>query len=228
MLCYPPQTPSSALITTTRASSNAIAYGTATIDAATITEDVRIYYPSVAFGGPRADNPYCQYPTTIDGEQPVANASLIHNQYETCNDYPYSVTSDAPVNEAPVPTPVTITGDGRVPVSSAYRRECMTVYNVQMAATLGYSGPSTVLTPLPTRTALENHGNGQCGTSDGLSKQGSGEACDRAVNVFDAKTGYRGTQPCMDGQTRVYLWLHRSAKLRIAYLSTSVTILVSV
>ncbi|EKJ69120.1 hypothetical protein FPSE_10701 [Fusarium pseudograminearum CS3096] len=65
-------------------------------------------------------------------------------------------------------------------------------YTLHFTATRGYVVPSTVSTPLPSQTAIDNDGGGQCGTSDGLSKKGLGEACDRSINEFDADTVYKG------------------------------------
>ncbi|KAF9774009.1 hypothetical protein IL306_008061 [Fusarium sp. DS 682] len=52
--------------------------------------------------------------------QHVATAPLINNQYEAYSDYLASVISDAPVTQAPVPTPFANTDDGPVLVYSAY------------------------------------------------------------------------------------------------------------
>ncbi|KAF4333315.1 hypothetical protein FBEOM_12869 [Fusarium beomiforme] len=188
----PTSTPST-LITTTRASSNAITSGVTT-DAATTSEDVRTYYPCVVYGGPRVDKPYCQCSTTVSGKQYVTSASLIDNSCEDYTSYPSPVipVTDAPATQAPVQTPFTETNDGTVLVYSAYTLEYFMAYTVHVTATRGYGVPSTVSTPLPSQTAVDNDGSGQCGTSDSLSKQGLGEACDRAINEFDADTVYKG------------------------------------
>jgi hypothetical protein len=183
----------STFITTTRASSDAITSGVTT-DAATTSEEVRTYYPCVIFGGPRVDKPYCQCSTTVSGKQYVTSASLIDNSCEDYTSYPSPVVpvTEAPATQAPVQTPFTETNDGTVLVYSAYTLEYFMAYTIHVTATRGYGVPSTVSTPLPTQTAVDNDGSGQCGTADSLSKKGLGEACDRAINEFDADTVYKG------------------------------------
>ncbi|CAF3535155.1 unnamed protein product [Fusarium graminearum] len=183
----------STLITTTRASSNVITSVMKT-GPATTSEEVRTYYPCNIFGGPRVANPYCQCSTTVSGKQYVTSASLVDNSCEAYTSYPSPVipVTDAPVTQAPVPTPFTETNDGTVLVYSAYTLSYYMAYTLHFTATRGYGVPSTVSTPLPSQTAVDNDGGGQCGTSDGLSKKGLGEACDRAINEFDADTVYKG------------------------------------
>ncbi|KAI7760733.1 hypothetical protein LZL87_007945 [Fusarium oxysporum] len=183
----------STFITTTRASSNGITSGVTT-DAATTSEEVRTYYPCVIFGGPRVNKPYCQCSTTVSGKQYVTSASLIDNSCEDYTSYPSPVVpvTEAPATQAPVQTPFTETNDGTVLVYSAYTLEYFMAYTIHVTATRGYGVPSTVSTPLPTQTAVDNDGSGQCGTADSLSKKGLGEACDRAINEFDADTVYKG------------------------------------
>ncbi|KAM0227734.1 hypothetical protein ACHAPO_011302 [Fusarium lateritium] len=183
----------STLITTTRASSDAVTSGV-TSDASTTSEEVRTYYPCVIYGGPRVSKPYCQCETTVSGKQYVATAPLIDNSCADYTSYPSPVVpiTDAPVTQAPIQTPYTTTNDGTILVYSAYTLEYMKVYTIQVTATRGYGEPSTVSTPLPSQTAVDNDGNGQCGTSDSLSKHGFGDACDRAINEFDNDTVYTG------------------------------------
>jgi hypothetical protein len=188
----PTSTPST-LITTTRASSDAVTSG-ATSDASTSSEEARTYYPCVIHAGPRVSKPYCQCSTTISGEQHVATASLIDNSCADYTSFPSPVVSvtDAPLTQAPVETPFTTTKQGTVLVYSAYTLDYFHLDSFQVTATVDYGAPLTVSTPLPSQTAVDNDGGGQCGTSDSLSKQGFGDACDRAINRFDADTVYTG------------------------------------
>ncbi|KAF4963500.1 hypothetical protein FSARC_8509, partial [Fusarium sarcochroum] len=94
--------------------------------------------------------------------------------------------------QTPVETPFTKTDDGTVLVYSAYTLSYFNVAGYSVTATAGYGTPSTVSTPLPSQTAVDNDGNGQCGTSDSLSKSGLGDACNRAINSFDDDTVYTG------------------------------------
>ncbi|KAI3565780.1 meiotically up-regulated gene family-domain-containing protein [Fusarium oxysporum f. sp. albedinis] len=188
----PTSTPST-LITTTRASSDAATSGV-TSDASTTSEEARTYYPCVIYGGPRVSKPYCQCSTTVSGKQYVTTASMIDN---SCADYtsfpsPVAPVTDAPLTQAPIETPFTTTEDGTVLVYSAYTLEYFNLDSFHVTATGGYGAPSTVSTPLPSQTAVDNDGGGQCGTSDSLSKDGFGDACDRAINGFDDDTVYTG------------------------------------
>ncbi|GKU10624.1 unnamed protein product [Fusarium langsethiae] len=188
----PTSTPST-LITTTRASSDAVASGV-TIDASTTSEEARTYYPCVIYGGPRVSKPYCQCSTTVSGKQYVTTASMIDS---SCVDYtsfpsPVVPVTDAPLTQTPIETPFTTTEDGTVLVYSAYTLEYFNLDSFHVTATGGYGVPSTVSTPLPSQTAVDNGGGGQCGTSDSLSKDGFGDACDRAINGFDGDTVYTG------------------------------------
>ncbi|KAG5787654.1 hypothetical protein H9Q69_013279 [Fusarium xylarioides] len=191
----PTSTPST-FITTTRASSNAITTSGVTTDAATTSKEVRTYYPCVIYGGPRVDKPYCQCSTTVSGKQYATSASLIDNSCEDYTSYPSPVTeapvTEAPVSQTPIQSPFTETNDGTVLAYTAYTLDYFMAYTIHVTATRGYGTPSTVSTPVPTQTAVDNDGGGQCGTSDGLSKKGLGEACDRAINEFDADTIYKG------------------------------------
>ncbi|OBS20020.1 hypothetical protein FPOA_11741 [Fusarium poae] len=175
----------STLITTTRA---------VTSDASTTSEEARTYYPCVIYGGPRVSKPYCQCSTTVSGKQYVATASLIDNSCADYTSYPSPVVpiTAAPVTQAPIQTPLTTTKQGTVLVYSAYTFQYFRVNTIHITATVGYGEPSTVSTPLPSQTAVDNDGSGQCGTSDSLSKHGFGDACDRAINSFDADTVYTG------------------------------------
>ncbi|KAH7255976.1 meiotically up-regulated gene family-domain-containing protein [Fusarium tricinctum] len=188
----PTSTPST-LVTTTRASSNAVTSGV-TSDASTTSEEARTYYPCVVYAGPRVSKPYCQCSTTVSGEQYVTTASMIDN---SCVDYttfpsPVVLVTDGPLTQAPIETPFTTTKAGTVLVYSAYTLEYFNLNGFQVTATGGYGVPSTVSTPLPSQTAVDNDGGGECGTSDSLSKDGFGDACDRAINGFDDNTVYTG------------------------------------
>ncbi|WZH40824.1 meiotically up-regulated gene family-domain-containing protein [Fusarium acuminatum] len=188
----PTSTPST-LVTTTRASSNAVTSGV-TSDASTTSEEARTYYPCVIYAGPRVSKPYCQCSTTVSGEQYVTTASMIDN---SCVDYttfpsPVVLVTDGPLTQAPIETPFTTTKAGTVLVYSAYTLEYFNLNGFQVTATGGYGVPSTVSTPLPSQTAVDNDGGGECGTSDSLSKDGFGDACDRAINGFDDNTVYTG------------------------------------
>ncbi|KAG8358740.1 hypothetical protein FVEN_g3760 [Fusarium venenatum] len=181
----------STLITTTRASSNAVTSGV-TSDASTTSEEARTYYPCIIYGGPRVSKPYCQCSTTVSGKQYVTTASMIDN---SCADYtsfpsPVVPVTDAPFTQAPIQTPFTTTDDSTVLVYSAYTLKYFNLNSFHVTATAGYGEPSTVSTPLPSQTAVDNDGGGQCGTSDSLSKHGFGDACDRAINGFDDDTVY--------------------------------------
>ncbi|KAK2926411.1 hypothetical protein FoTM2_013277 [Fusarium oxysporum f. sp. vasinfectum] len=188
----PTSTPST-LITTTRASSDAVTSGV-TSGASTTSEEARTYYPCVIYGGPRVSKPYCQCSTTVSGKQYVTTASMID---KSCADYtsfpsPVAPVTDAPLTQAPIETPFTTTEDGTVLVYSAYTLEYFNLDSFHVTATGGYGAPSTVSTPLPSQTAVDNDGGGQCGTSDSLSKVGFGDACDRAIDGFDDDTVYTG------------------------------------
>lgn len=189
----PISTPST-LLTTTRASSDTATTDITTSDAPTTTKEVRTYYPCNYYGGPRVADPYCQCVTTVDGKQYVATAPLIDMECAAYTAYPSKVVpvTEAPKPQEPVQTPFTTTNDGTVLVYSAYTTSTMKGFGTIATATIGYGDPSTVSTPLPTQTAVDNDGSGQCGTSDKLSKDGLGDACDRAINDFDADTIYTG------------------------------------
>jgi hypothetical protein len=190
---FPTSTPST-LLTTTRASSDTATTEISTSDAATTTTEARTYYPCNYYGGPHVADPYCQCVTTVDGKQYVATAPLIDKECEAYTEYPSKVipVTEPPKPEEPIQTPFTTTNDGTVLVYTAYTTSTMKGFGTTATATIGYGDPSTVSTPLPTQTAVDNDGNGQCGTADKLSKDGLGDACDRAINDFDADTVYTG------------------------------------
>ncbi|KIL83907.1 hypothetical protein FAVG1_12884 [Fusarium avenaceum] len=175
----PISTPST-LVTTTRASSNAVTSGV-TSDASTTSEEARTYYPCVIYAGPRVSKPYCQCSTTVSGKQ-----------YTTPAFPPVVPVTDGPLTQAPIETPFTTTHDGTILVYSAYTLEYFNLNSFQVTATGGYGVPSTISTPLPSQTAVNNDGGGECGTSDSLSKHGFGDACDRAIDGFDDNTVYTG------------------------------------
>ncbi|KAH7252769.1 meiotically up-regulated gene family-domain-containing protein [Fusarium tricinctum] len=138
--------------------------------------------------------PYCQRVTTVYGKQYVATAPLIDKECEAYTEYPSKVVpvTEPPKSDEPIQTPFTITNDGTVLVYSAYVTSTMKGFGTVATATIGYGDQSTVSTPLPTQTTVDNDGSGQCGTSDKLSKDDLGDACDRAINDFDADTIYTG------------------------------------
>ncbi|KAF5696408.1 hypothetical protein FMUND_15699, partial [Fusarium mundagurra] len=114
----------STLITTTRASSDAITSGV-TSDASTSSNEARTYYPCVIYGGPRVSKPYCQCSTTVSGKQYATTASMIDNSCADYTSFPFPVVpvTDAPLTQAPIETPFTTTDDGTVLVYSAYTLE---------------------------------------------------------------------------------------------------------
>ncbi|KAJ4263313.1 hypothetical protein NW762_006131 [Fusarium torreyae] len=178
-----PNSTHSTLITTTRASSDAVT-----------SSQARTYSPCVIYGGPRVSEPYCQCSITVSGKQYVTTASIIDN---SCADYtslpsPVVPVTDAPLTQAPIETPFTTTEDSTVLVYSAYTLEYFNLDSFHVTETGGYGAPSTVSTPLPSQTAVDSDGGGQCETSDSLSKDGFGDACDRAINSFDDDTMYTG------------------------------------
>ncbi|KAL5593374.1 hypothetical protein FOBRF1_012476 [Fusarium oxysporum] len=69
---------------------------------------------------------------------------------------------------------------------SAYVLDYINIPGVtKITQSVGVGETSTVSTPLPSQTAVDNDGGGQCGTGDGLSKKGLREACDRAINKYE-------------------------------------------
>jgi hypothetical protein len=87
--------------------------------------------------------------------------------------------------------PLTQTSDGTVLAWSSYQLNYDQVYNhVTVTYSEGLGPARTLQTPVPIQTAVDNDGSGQCSTSDSLSKTGLGDACDRAISVFDDDTIY--------------------------------------
>ena len=182
----------STLITTTRPdqTTNTITSGDIT------TAPVRTYYPCGIYGGPRVTSAYCQCSTTVSGKQYVATATLIDNKCEAYTEYPSKVDpaiAAPPPTQAPINEPLTKTIDGTVLAWTAYTLAYGQVYkDVTATFSNGIGEVKTIATPVPTQTHVDNDGSGQCGTSDGLSKSGLGDACDRAIGEFDDDTIYTG------------------------------------
>ncbi|KAF5011126.1 hypothetical protein FDECE_2734 [Fusarium decemcellulare] len=202
-----PTTTPSTLVTTTRPSSeesSSTITTDSTITSAPVTttsdqtsaEETRTYFPCGVYGGPRVASAYCQCTTTVSGKQYFATTTLVDGQCTAYTEFPSSIN---PATEAPAPTdapinePFTETVDGTVLAYSSYKLGYFQVWSdVQVTRTEGLGDPSTLSTPVPTQTAVDNDGSGQCGTSDGLSKSGLGEACDRAIGEFEDDTIYTG------------------------------------
>ncbi|PNP80420.1 hypothetical protein FNYG_06019 [Fusarium nygamai] len=189
----PATTRPSTLLTTTRPSDQT----TNTITSEDITTaPVRTYYPCGIYGGPRVTSAYCQCSTTVSGKQYVATATLIDNKCEAYTEYPSKVdpaTEAPPPTQAPINEPLTKTIDGTVLAWTAYTLAYGQVYkDVTATFSNGIGEVKTIATPVPTQTHVDNDGSGQCGTSDGLSKSGLGDACDRAINEFQDDTIYTG------------------------------------
>ncbi|SPJ78849.1 uncharacterized protein FTOL_07240 [Fusarium torulosum] len=194
----------STFLTTTRPSSDDVPSTIAstptednTSSQATTTAPVRTYYPCTPFGGPRVEKPYCQCETTLSEKRYFATASLIDGACAAYTEFPSSInpTTQAPPppTEAPINEPLTQTVDGTVLAWSSYKLAYGQVYEgVTATMSEGLGEPRTIETPVPTQTAVDNNGGGQCGTSDGLSKQGLGDACDGAINHFEDDTIYTG------------------------------------
>lgn len=103
-----------------------------------------------------------------------------------------SSTITEPPLYTPIDQPWTTTVSGTVLVySQVVLHLIRPIEGVRITQTIGNGEASTVSTPVPTQTAVDNDGSGQCGTSDGLSKKGLGEACDRAINQFEDDTIYK-------------------------------------
>ncbi|KAF4944847.1 hypothetical protein FGADI_12396 [Fusarium gaditjirri] len=157
---YSVTTVPSTLITKTRDTSN-----TTDIPASTDEEATRTYYPCVIHGGPAVESPYCQCSTTIT-----------------------SAPDTGPITDEPIQEPIATTTDGTILVWSAYILDYINIPGItKITQSVGVGEPSTVSTPLPSQTAVDNDGGGQCGTGDGLSKKGLREACDRAINNRSTK-----------------------------------------
>ncbi|KAF4453918.1 hypothetical protein F53441_3443 [Fusarium austroafricanum] len=199
----PATTRPSTLLTTTRPSpdqtSNTITSGSTEVitsaDGIT-TEPTRTYYPCNIFGGPRVATAYCQCSTTISGKQYVTSASMIDNDCAGYTAFPGTInpaTEAPPPTQAPIEEPLTKTIDGTVLAWDSYTLAYGNVYTgIKVTFSNGIGPSRTIATPVPTQTHVDNDGGGQCGTSDGLSKSGLGDACDRAINEFNDDTIYTG------------------------------------
>ncbi|KAF5531074.1 hypothetical protein FMEXI_13173 [Fusarium mexicanum] len=168
---YSVTTVPSTLITKTRGTSD-----TTDKPASSDEEETRTYYPCAIHGGPAVETPYCQCSTTISGEGYYATTSLVDDQCTAYTEFPSQITAapeTGPITDEPIQQPITTTTDGD-----------------GLGLSVGVGEPSTVSTPLPSQTAVDNDGSGQCGTGDGLSKKGLREACDRAIDKFEADTVY--------------------------------------
>ncbi|KAF4472913.1 hypothetical protein FALBO_192, partial [Fusarium albosuccineum] len=190
-----PTSTASTLLTTTRESSDTSMTITSTSDQSTTTEETRTYFPCFVRGGPRISSAYCQCETTVSGKQYLATTTLIDGQCAEYTEFPSTInpaTEAPPVTEAPIMEPVTQTQGGTVLAYSSYSLEYFGVGDgIKVTVTRGLGEAATLSTPVPTQTAVDNDGSGQCGTSDGLSKSGLGDACDRAINEFDDNTIYK-------------------------------------
>ncbi|KAI9148806.1 Sodium transport ATPase 5 [Paramyrothecium foliicola] len=56
---------------------------------------------------------------------------------------------------------------------------------IHVTHTIGYGSPFTFSTPVPTQVGVDNHGTGQCSTSDMKSRGALRKACDTAIGEFD-------------------------------------------
>lgn len=144
-------------------------------------------YPCVPDARPEYTSAVCQCSTTIDGEVQALTTSMIDNACDAYTTYPADATTQAPApTQAAVEKPWTTTIDGTVLAYDAYTIMYGQVYDdVQITYTVGVGDPETVTVLPPTQTAVDNEGGGECGTSDGESKKGLGEACDRAISEFE-------------------------------------------
>ncbi|KAF5988986.1 hypothetical protein FBULB1_1228 [Fusarium bulbicola] len=192
----PATTRPSTLLTTTRPSDQTANTITSGSTEDITTAPVRTYYPCGIYGGPRVTSAYCQCSTTVSGKQYIATATLIDNKCEAYTEYPSKVdpaTEAPPPTQAPINEPLTKTIDGTVLAWTAYTLAYGQVYkDVTATFSNGIGEVKTIATPVPTQTHVDNDGSGQCGTSDGLSKSGLGDACDRAIGEFDDDTIYTG------------------------------------
>ncbi|KAF5616191.1 uncharacterized protein FTJAE_13046 [Fusarium tjaetaba] len=188
---YSVTTAPSTLMTKTRGTS-----GTTGMPASTDEEATRTYLPCVIHGGPAVETPYCQCSTTISGEGYYATTSLVDDQCTAYTEFPSQITAapeTGPITDEPIQQPITTTADGTVLVWSAYVLDYINIPGIaKITQSVGVGEPSIVSTPLPSQTAVDNDGGGQCGTGDGLSKKGLREACDRAINKFEDDTIYNG------------------------------------
>jgi hypothetical protein len=119
---------------------------------------------------------------------------LVDDQCTAYTEFPSQITAapeTGPITDEPTQQPITTTTDGTVLVWSAYVLDYINIPGItKITQSVGVGEPSTVSTPLPSQTAVDNDGGGQCGTGDGLSKKGLREACDRAINKFEDDTIY--------------------------------------
>ncbi|KAF5677742.1 hypothetical protein FDENT_9167 [Fusarium denticulatum] len=186
---YSVTTTPSTLITKTRGTSD-----TTDMPASTDEEATRTYFPCVIHGGPAVETPYCQCSTTISGEGYYATTSLVDDQCTAYTVFSSQITAapeTGPITDEPIQQPITTTIDGTVLVWSAYVLDYINIPGItKIIQSVGVGKPSTVSTPLPSQTAVDNGGGGQCGTGNSLSKRGLREACDRAINKFEDDTIY--------------------------------------
>ncbi|KAF4498849.1 hypothetical protein FAGAP_4970 [Fusarium agapanthi] len=186
---YSRKTVPSTFITKTRGTSD-----TTGTPISTGEEVTRTYYPCVIYGGPAVEAPYCQCSTTISSEGYYATTSLVDDQCIAYTEFPSQITAapeTGPITDEPIQQPITTTTDGTVLVWSAYVLDYINIPGItKITQSVGVGEPSTVSTPLPSQTAVDNDGGGQCGTGDGLSKKGLREACDRAIDKYDDDTVY--------------------------------------
>ncbi|KAG9498086.1 hypothetical protein J7337_010977 [Fusarium musae] len=186
---YSVTTVPSTLMTKTRGTSD-----TTGMPVSTDEEATRTYFPCVIHGGPAVETPYCQCSTTVRGEGYYATTSLVDDQCTAYTEFPSQITEapeTGPITDEPIQQPITTTTDGTVLVWSAYVLDYINIPGItKITQSVGVGEPSTVSTPLPSQTAVDNDGGGQCGTGDGLSKKGLREACDRAISKFEDDTIY--------------------------------------
>ncbi|KAF7556396.1 hypothetical protein G7Z17_g1453 [Cylindrodendrum hubeiense] len=166
--------------------------GTTTLESTTETTSEapeRTYYPCVNHGGPNVATPYCQCSTTTAGQTFFATATLIDGQCADYTSFPSEIptvittAAEAPVTQAPVAEPVTLTEDGTVLVYPSRTYEYGEVYTgIKVTITRGVGTPVTVSTPVPTETSANNKGSSQCGSID--------DACVRAYEQFEDDTIY--------------------------------------
>ncbi|KAF5591875.1 hypothetical protein FPANT_5547 [Fusarium pseudoanthophilum] len=186
---YSVTTVPSTLMTKTRGTSD-----TTGMSASTDEEATRTNFPCVIHGGPAVETPFCQCSTTISGEGYYATTSLVDDQCTAYTEFPSQITAapeTGPITDEPIQQPITTTTDGTVLVWSAYVLDYINIPGItKITQSVGVGEPSTVSTPLPSQTAVDNDGGGQCGTGDGLSKKGLRDACDRAINKFEDDTIY--------------------------------------
>ncbi|KAI1067932.1 hypothetical protein LB506_012988 [Fusarium annulatum] len=184
---YSVTTAPSTLITKTRGTGD-----TTDMPASTDEEATRTYYPCIIHGGPAVETPYCQCSTTVSGEGYYATTTLVDDQCVAYTEFPSQITAapeTGPITDEPIRQPITTTTDGTVLVWSAYVLDYINIPGItKITQSVGVGEPSTVSTPLPSQTAVDNDGGGQCGTSDGLSKKGLREACDRAIDKYEDDT----------------------------------------